>query len=186
MRPILILLAALLTGCANMGDYYASIDGANARQVEAMRAASEADAIRYQALMRIAESGDATAKVAAAMALALGGQSRSMPQMAIPQQPPNEALQWASVVVPALGQGLQTWANLRLGLRQSDNALARDGLMWGTVGGMAGHIAKDPLVVEQPAPVIVTQPPPLVIEQPEPVVVEPIIVEPSYPPAQAM
>ena len=177
MRRLLItlLISTPLVGCASYGDYYASIDAANARQVESQRAQSEADAIRYQALMRIAESGDATAKVAATMALALGGQSRHV-QMAVPAQPQNEALQWASVLAPVAMQGLTLHYNTRLGLRQSDNATALGINTNATFGQFASEIAKPPLVVTQPTPIIVEQPAPIIVD---PVVVEPVVIQPE-------
>ena len=109
------LLAALLSsfilfGCTSMGDYYKSVDSTNLRQVEATKAQSEAETARYIALARIAETGDTTARVAATMALALGGSSnRQGANLVSPVVPQNEALQWASILVPSvtqLGMGL--------------------------------------------------------------------------------
>lgn len=109
------LLAALLSsfilfGCTSMGDYYKSVDSTNLRQVEATKAQSEAETARYIALARIAETGDTTARVAATMALALGGSSnRQGANLVSPVAPQNEALQWASILVPSvtqLGMGL--------------------------------------------------------------------------------
>jgi hypothetical protein len=93
-----------------MGDYYKSVDSTNLRQVEATKAQSEAETARYIALARIAETGDTTARVAATMALALGGSSnRQGANLVSPVVPQNEALQWASILVPSvtqLGMGL--------------------------------------------------------------------------------
>ena len=169
--------ALVLTGCASYGDYYASVDSANARQVEAQRAQAEADAIRFQALMRIAESGDETAKVAATMALALTGQ-RPVAPMATPAVPQNEALQWASILVPGVTQGLSIYYNTRLGMRQSDNATALGLNTNATFGQFASEIAKPPVVVNQPDPVVVTQPAPIIVPAPDPVIVNPVVVTP--------
>lgn len=172
MKLIPLLLIFTLTGCASYGEYYASVDAANARQVEAQRAQAEADAIRFQALMRIAESGDETAKVAATMALALSG-GRGVPAMAVPSQPQNEAIQWASILAPTLMQGFQIIESNRTQRRMNDNS-TRLGLstndVWLTLG------TRDPLVVTQPAPVIVPSPDPVIVN---PVVVNPVIVQPQ-------
>jgi len=174
MKKILVTVLTLaLTGCASYGEYYASVDSANSRQVESQRAQAEAQAIKYQALMRIAESGDATAKVAAVMALALGGSVQQV-QMAVPAQPQNEALQWASILAPTLVHGYSIHSNNKLQIRQSDNSVRTNQMIYDTLGGMSTQIAKDPVIVNQPPPLIVN---PVVVEQPAP-----IIVEPSYPP----
>lgn len=180
MKRLTICAAALLTGCANYGEYYKSVEASNTAMVAAVRAQAEADAVRFNVLMRIAESGDATAKVAATMALALGGQ-RSAQAPAVAAQPQNEALQWASVVVPGVTQGLMGYYSMRTNMRQSDNSTALGMSTNATMLGMGELMAKDPLVVTQPAPVVVTQPEPVIVEQPAPIIVtqpEPIIQDP--------
>lgn len=175
-------IALGLTGCMSYGEYYASVDASNARAVEAQKATAEADAMRYQALMAIAASGDETAKVAATMALALGGQTRPT-QMAIPTQPQNEALQWASVLAPVVSQGLSLHYNTRMGIRQSDNA-TRLGINTNQTFGQFASEINNPVIVEQPAPIIVDQPAPIVVEQPAPIVIDqpaPVIVEQPAP-----
>lgn len=83
------LLAALLfiTGCASTNSlYYESVQKtaeANARAVQA----------KFDALSKIASSGDGQAASAAVMALALTGTPNSQP---IPQK--SEAIQWASIL----------------------------------------------------------------------------------------
>ena len=176
MKLILIAAALALTGCASYTDYYRSVDAANARQVEVQRAQAEADAIRYQALMRIAESGDATAKVAATMALALGTQGRHVP-LAVPAQPQNEALQWASILVPGVTQGMGIYYNAKTNMNANNNATAL-GLSTNQTFGQFATEINSPTVVTQPPPLVVTQPPPVIVPTPDP-----IIVEPSYPPA---
>lgn len=176
MKTALIFLAALLTGCANYGDYYKSVEASNTAMVAAVRAQAEADAVRFNVLMRIAESGDATAKVAATMALALGG-ARPAQAPAVAQMPQNEALQWAGVLVPGVTQGLMGYYNMRTNMRASDNALVQSISSDQTMLGMGALIAEPPLVVTQPPPVIVPAPDPIIVPP-----AEPIIVQPSYPP----
>ncbi len=178
---VLVALAAVLTGCSNMGGYYASVDGANRRQVEIAQAYAQAEAVRYQSLMRIAESGDSNAKVAAAMALAMSGQGmRSGQQMAVPAPPQNEALQWASVLVPGVTQGMGIYFNAKTAMNASNNAAALGMHTNSTFAQFASEINSPTVVhadvVTQPAPVIVTQPDPIVVTTPAPTVVNPVIV----------
>lgn len=178
MKALLMIAAALLTGCANYGEYYKSVSESNAHQTAIVRAHAEAEAVRYQALMRIAESGDATAKVAATMALAFSGQQGRPSQAAVAVQPQNEALQWASIIVPGATQGLMGYYSMRTNMRSSDNALLQSLSADQVMLGMGSLIAEPPLVVTQPAPVIVPSPDPVIVNPPHP-----IIIEPSYPPA---
>lgn len=168
------IAAVVLAGCANYGDYYASVDAANARQVDLERARAEAEAVRYQALVRIAESGDPAAKVAAVMALAgLGQGGHAVPRTNVPAQPQNEALQWASVLVPGASQLGTVWLNGRVSMNASDNATRLGIHTNDTFARFAAEIAKPPLVVTQPDPVIVPQPDPVIVVQPPPVIVPP-------------
>lgn len=174
MKRVLIAAVAVLAlaGCMNYGEYYRSVDAANARNVEVERAKAESEAMRFQVLMRIAESGDQTAKVAAVMALAgLGKGPGGDSGMAVPAQPQNEALQWASVIIPTAGHLGQTWLNGRVQMNASDNS-TRLGLSTNrTFRHFAGEISKPPLVVEQPP-----YNDPIIVQPPDPIVVEPIIV----------
>ena len=72
----LILAAAGLVGCAGHAEYYASIAEANARIAESEQA-------RYAALTELASTGDSTAAMAAAMALAMSPGSRVVEPQAL-------------------------------------------------------------------------------------------------------
>jgi len=109
-----ILCAFALTGCAT-GQYQAYAD--------AHKAHAAAQTARYQALADIAKMGDTTAKVAAVISLQAGGQQQQS-QIAMPRSASDQALQWASVLVPAVSQAYMIGQNVRLGMRQSDNATA--------------------------------------------------------------
>ena len=176
MKLVLTLAAALITGCSTAGDYYKSVDNSNARNVEMVQAHAQAEAARYQALARIAESGDAASRVAAAMALALSGQGLRV-QAAVAQPQQNEALQWASVLVPGVTQGLGIYYSAKTSINASDNATALGINTNATFGRFASEI-NSPVVVTQPAPTIVTQPAPVVVrpEVVNPVVVNPVVV----------
>lgn len=84
---IALLLAASITGCASSSSqYYEAVQ----RAAEANSAAAQS---KFEALSRIAASGDGQAASAAVMALALTQTATVQP---IPQQ--SEAIQWASVL----------------------------------------------------------------------------------------
>jgi hypothetical protein len=122
MKLIATIFAALaLTGCAT-DDYqhYAQA------QMAMAQAKSTADQARYNALARIADSGDSVARVAAVMSLAgLGDGARQAPSsVAAPVSPGSTALQWASILVPGVTQAYMISSNVKLGMRQSDNQTA--------------------------------------------------------------
>ena len=180
MMKLLITAAALvLTGCSTAGDYYKSVDASNAHNVSLAKAYAEAEAVRYQALMRIAESGDATAKVAATMALALGANTRQA-QAAVAQPQRSEALEWASILVPGVTQGLGIYYNTRANINANNNATAL-GINTNQMFGQFASEINAPVVVTQPNPVVVTQPAPVVVPPTivNPVVVDPVVIQPS-------
>jgi hypothetical protein len=118
MKKVLLpILAALaLTGCATK-DYELYAD--SHAKIEIAKA--NADAERYKAMGAIAQSGDASAKVAAVVALALGQSgTKAETPMTAPQN--NQALQWASILVPSVTQLYGISANMRTAIAQSDNA----------------------------------------------------------------
>lgn len=173
MKILITATALVLTGCSTAGDYYKSVDASNAHNVQLAKAHAEAEAIRYQALMRIAESGDATAKVAATMALALGANTRQA-QAAVAQPQRSEALEWASILVPGVTQGLSIYYNSKQAISANNNA-TRLGLDTNaTFGQFAGEI-NAPVVVQAPTPEVVIVPPTVV----RPEVVKPEVVTPE-------
>lgn len=185
MKNFLISAAACLAlvGCSSAGDYYRSVEASNAHNVALAKAHAEAETVRYGALMKIAASGDATAQVAAAMALAMSGQGNRNLQAAIAQPQPSEALQWASVLIPGVTQGLGIYYNAKTSMNASDNATALGINTNGTFAQFASEI-NSPVVVTQPAPVVVTQPTPTIVRpevvvQPAPLIVDPVIVTPQ-------
>jgi hypothetical protein len=112
-RTIIVIAALALSACAAPGyeQYLAAQQGiATAR--------SNADIARYDALANIAQKGDSAASVAAAMALAMGGNT-PQPVIAAPQ---NEWLQWASVLVPALTNAYAIGKSADVAIHASDNA----------------------------------------------------------------
>lgn len=123
MKKILAAILVLsLSGCAT--EQYAQY----AKSYEASAVA------QANALKAIAESGSDTAKVAAVMALMSGQNSRSL------QAPQNEALQWASILVPSLTQAYGIARNADVAMNSSNNAaLVANGTNAAFLG-MAGKI----------------------------------------------
>jgi hypothetical protein len=129
-RIIAIFAALVLTGCATNYDAYV------AAQKEIIAAQSQAETNRLLALTRIAESGDASAKGAAVMAIALSA-SKTAPVSLRP--PESAAMEWARILVPAatnlygarLGYGIQ---KMQIASEESKYGLTLD-----TLGGIAGQ-----------------------------------------------
>lgn len=111
-----IVIALSVVGCAS-NDYKAYADA----QANVATARANADTARYQALTKIAETGDGSAKIAAVMALALG--TNNVPntnQVQAPQA--SQALQWASILVPSVTTLASINANMRVGLANSETS----------------------------------------------------------------
>ncbi len=161
MKRVLSILAVsaaiALAGCASP-DYQAYAKAHEAAQVE-----------RSKALATIAASGSDTAKVAAAMALALGGQQ---PGLQAPRDGWDRALQALGIVAPLAVQAYGVNKQTALGIRQSDNAAATAASTNAAFVGLGGLIQAPgatttynqsfndsthvPTVVTQPAPVVVS------------------------------
>lgn len=130
-RLIIVIAACALSACAAPGyeQYLAAQQGiATAR--------SNADIARYDALANIASKGDSAASVAAAMALAMGGNA-PQPVIAAPQ---NELLQWAGVLVPALTQAYAIGKSADVAIAASTNAMQTSVATTGAFVSMAGKI----------------------------------------------
>lgn len=189
----IILCALALTGCATGQQYTAYSD--------AHKAQATAQVARYEALAKIAEMGDTTAKVAAVMSLQMGG-GQSQSQIAAPVSASDRALQWASVLVPGLTQAYMIGQNTKLGMRQSDNAATTSaattagfvgiagkiqapaanvststtttiGANSGANSGNSGRLAGTSITDNTATPTVVLQPVPLVVTQPAPIIVRP-------------
>jgi uncharacterized protein YceK len=175
MKLIAIILTALaLTGCATGQQYTA--------YAEAHKAQAAAQTARYQALADIAKMGDTTAKVAAVISLQAGGQ-QGQSQIAAPRSAGDQALQWASILVPAVGQAYMIGQNTRLGMRQSDNATALGVSTNGAFVGIADKIQAPGAVTTNTDNSVRTDTThtPTVVIQPAPLVVRPEVIQPVVP-----
>ena len=135
MKTLTIILAALaMTACASPD--YAQYSKA---QTDIATARHSADAARYRALSDIAATGDSAAKVAAVMALSMGGQGNTVQTtMQAPQA--SQALQWASILVPGLTQVAGMRYNYLSQQAQSNNATALGMSTNSAFVGLAGKI----------------------------------------------
>ncbi len=165
MRAILILSAALLTGCAGMGPYEAQVEIAKHRAAEAK---SYADA-----MWQIAGDGDSVVKAVAAVSLAGRMQGTAGQGFTLA---PSPLMQAAQIVVPALTQAWAVDRTSKVQMHMSDNSMREALGLYGTFERFAGEI-NSPAIVTQPAPVIVQPPAPEVVVVP-PTVVQPEIVQP--------
>ena len=192
----LVLSVYLLGGCANT-EYLAY----SKAQTEIEVSKNVALSAKYKAMEAIAASGDATAKVAAVMALSMQGQGGSTGGASIAAPAPNQALQWASVLVPGVTQVLGMRYNYLSTVQQSNNSAAVAQSTNASFVGIAGKIQATnttntilsgtgslgtgtytttdntsvPTVVTQPIPTVVN---PVVVTQPTPLVVNPLVVNP--------
>lgn len=114
MRTMIILCALALTGCAS--DYRLYADASAKSEI----ARHNADAAKYRAMADIAAQGDASAKVAAVMAIALGQQSTAQAQqLRPPEHATGTLLQWAQVLVNPLTQMYGAYSARRVGESQA-------------------------------------------------------------------
>lgn len=138
----ILTTALILGGCASTTEYGTYAQGQ--AHIETARYAAEA--AKYKAMADIAASGDATAKVAAMFALAMGGNGPgagghgASTQLKAPEAPGQSILQWASVLVPALTQGYGIYSNTKLGMTNSNNAARIAESTNSTFLGIAGKI----------------------------------------------
>ena len=175
MKTLALIFVLALAGCATTD--YAQYSKA---QTDIATARHNADAEKYKAFAAIAQQGDATAKIAAVMAMAMGQGSVSQNSLQAPQA--NEALLWAQVLVPGLTQVMGMRYNYLSTVTQSNNAAATAQSTNSTFSNIAGLIQAAPTIITTtdrhdvitPTPVVVVTPTPLV-----PVVVnQPVIVNP--------
>jgi len=129
MKLAFILAPIVLVGCASNKDYAAFLaaqQSAAVQQAEAVKA-------RYQAMASIANSGDASSKTAAVMAMAM----LQPPQVQLPAPPEDPIFKWASIIMPAVTNLGANYFTYRLGAINSNNAAATTTAAYNTFGSMA-------------------------------------------------
>jgi hypothetical protein len=107
---------------------YSSGQRANA---DIAKAKADAERARYEAIAEIGKTGDATAKVASVIALALGNgsaassaQPSSQPLPQLPESDSDKAFKWASLIAGPLTNVAQGFFGYKLGVTQSNNQTA--------------------------------------------------------------
>lgn len=141
--------ALILSGCATGGEYKAYTE-----------AHSASEAARYKVLSDVASTGGESAKVAAVMAMALGGQQTTL---RAPEAQGGTVLQWLGVLLPPAVQAFGINANMKLGMAQSDNSASVARSTNDTMTGIARLIQAPGAITNTdrhdtvtPAPVVIT------------------------------
>jgi hypothetical protein len=111
-------ISALMVGCASNGyDNYLKTN------LELEVAKSNAEAERYKAMALIAQSGDTTTKVAAMMALqGSNNQTVQRANIKAPTSASDNALRWASLIVPMASQMYSIKSSADVAMNNSDNS----------------------------------------------------------------
>jgi hypothetical protein len=119
MIKLATTLAVLsLVGCAST-DYTKYSE----TQVAIARYKAEAEKARYAVLTEIVKKGDPTASVAAVMSMQMGmGGNAQEQRLEAPRSSGDDALKWASLLIPSAVQGFGIYANAKVATTQSNNA----------------------------------------------------------------
>lgn len=114
------LTVLALVGCAST-DYTKYSE----TQVAIARYKAEAEKARYAVLAEIVKKGDPTASVAAVMSMQMGINGSNQDQrLEAPRNSGDDALKWASLLLPTAVQGFGIYANTKVATTQSNNATA--------------------------------------------------------------
>jgi len=115
VTPLIVLA---LVGCAST-DYTKYSE----TQVAIARYKAESEKARYAVLAEIVKKGDPTASVAAVMSMQMGmGGNAQEQRLEAPRNSGDDALKWASLLIPTAVQGFGIYANARVATTQSNNA----------------------------------------------------------------
>ena len=112
--PFIVLA---LVGCAST-DYTKYSE----TQVAIARYKAESEKARYAVLAEIVKKGDPTASVAAVMSMQMGMNAPQEQRLEAPRNSGDDALKWASLLIPTAVQGFGIYANARVATTQSNNA----------------------------------------------------------------
>lgn len=136
MRRILAAtLSTCLVGCQSTQLAYQDYANALARIAEAQASVQREQA---QALKELAHSGDATSKTVAVIMLGIGAGNGGQ-RYEKPAPPQNEALQWASIILPSISTLALGYWGYQLGKTQSNNAANVSIAGYGAMEGIAGQ-----------------------------------------------
>ncbi len=119
-----LLAPVVLAGCATNSEYYAAVAEANAQKAKIEQIKADKETARIEGLVELAKTGSEADRASATIALALTGRGTGEEQktsVTAPRKPRSAALDWASVVLPFVGQVATGYYNYSLGQTQSDN-----------------------------------------------------------------
>jgi len=111
------LIVLALVGCAST-DYTKYSE----TQVAIARYKAESEKARYAVLAEIVKKGDPTASVAAVMSMQMGMNAPQEQRLEAPRSSGDDALKWASLLIPSAVQGFGIYANAKVATTQSNNA----------------------------------------------------------------
>jgi len=111
------LIVLALVGCAST-DYTKYSE----TQVAIARYKAESEKARYAVLTEIVKKGDPTASVAAVMSMQFGMNAPQEQRLEAPRSSGDDALKWASLLIPSAVQGFGIYANAKVATTQSNNA----------------------------------------------------------------
>jgi len=115
------LAVMALVGCSSTSDYQKYSE----TQVAIARYKAEADKAKYQVLAEVVKKGDPTASVAAIMSMQMGMNGGGQEQkIDAPRNSGDDALKWASLLLPTVVQGFGIYENAKVATTQSNNATA--------------------------------------------------------------
>jgi hypothetical protein len=118
IRLATTLAVLSLVGCAST-DYTKYSE----TQVAIARYKAEAEKARYAVLAEIVKKGDPTASVAAVMSMQMGmGGGNQDQRLEAPRNSGDDALKWASLLLPTAIQGFGIYSNAKVATTQSNNA----------------------------------------------------------------
>lgn len=168
-NALALLLALALTACAST-DYKSYTEAHTA-----------AEAAKYKVLADVANTGGEGSKVAAVMALAMGGNQSTL---RAPEAAGDTVLKWLGVLAPTIVQAYGITSNARVAERSSDNAASVARSTNDTFQGIAKLIQAPGAItntdrhdVITPAPVVVAPAVPVVVT-PTPVITPVVQVVP--------
>lgn len=112
MKKLIPILPILLAGCATNYEGYAEAN------VKIAQARAQAESEKYKAMAAIASTGDAAAKVAAVMSMALGQPNQPQQQIAPPKSAADTTLQAIATILPSIAQIYGINRQVALGIEQ--------------------------------------------------------------------
>ncbi len=112
MKKFLLITPLLLASCATNYEGYAEAN------VKIAQARAQAESEKYKAMAAIAATGDAAAKVAAVMSMALGQPGQQQQQIAPPKSAADTTLQAIATILPSIAQIYGINRQVALGMEQ--------------------------------------------------------------------